>query len=97
MSLFGGLLKSKARKQAETDIADAYSKVQSVDAGINVSAAKDLLKEAESAFKSKDWVRASSPANKCVGRVNAIFTVPRTPSSQNHHQRQTLSSYQTFP
>ena len=66
MSLFGGLLKFKARKQAELDIADARLKLHSVDAGIDVSAAKDLLKEAEAAFESKDWMQASGLAKEVI-------------------------------
>ncbi|MFQ6072523.1 MAG: hypothetical protein ACE5KT_07475 [Methanosarcinales archaeon] len=46
MPLFG-LFKSKAQKQAEMDIANARLKLQSVDSGINVSDAKDLLAQAE--------------------------------------------------
>ncbi|MFQ6056017.1 MAG: WD40 repeat domain-containing protein [Methanosarcinales archaeon] len=83
MFLFG-LLKSKAHKQAELDIANARLKLQSVDSGIKVSDAGDLLAQAENELKNKNWKYASSLANKCVVNVNDILAdYKRTKESIN--------------
>ncbi|MFQ6121371.1 MAG: hypothetical protein ACE5KE_15960, partial [Methanosarcinales archaeon] len=69
------LFKSKAQKQAELDLENAQSKLQSFNSNIKVSSARKLLRHANIALRAKDWETVSRLSDLCIKKIEEIGQV----------------------